>query len=81
MVFDQHQNAIPVAWIITSSCCGTTVKHWLQELHNRAILMNSEWKPNAFAIDDAAVDVEAIRFVCKESFSWSRASFKTCLDI
>lgn len=63
MVFDQHQNAIPVAWIITSSCCGTTVKHWLQELHNRAILMNSEWKPNAFAIDDAAVDVEAIRSV------------------
>lgn len=63
MVFDQHQNAIPVAWIITSSCCGTTVRHWLQEFHNRAMLMNSEWKPRAFAIDDAAVDVEAIRSV------------------
>ncbi|KAI5068050.1 hypothetical protein GOP47_0016395 [Adiantum capillus-veneris] len=63
VVLDQHQSAIPVAWIITSSCCGPTVKRWLQVLHNRAVSMNGEWKPNAFAIDDAAVDVEAIRSV------------------
>ncbi|MCO5588011.1 hypothetical protein L7F22_041965 [Adiantum nelumboides] len=63
VVLDQHQSAMPVAWIITSSCCGPTIKQWLPVLYKRAISVNAEWKPNAFAIDDAAVDVEAIRSV------------------
>ncbi|KAH7299170.1 hypothetical protein KP509_25G075900 [Ceratopteris richardii] len=62
IVFDQHQNAIPVACIITSSA-GPTFKQWLQELHKRVLSINSDWKPSAFVIDAAAVDVDVIRSV------------------
>lgn len=63
LVFDQHHSGIPVAWAITSSSGTATTKQWLLELFNRAILKSPEWKPNAFVVDDVAVEIDAIRSV------------------
>ena len=59
MVFDEHRNGVPVAWVISS--CNTTydICKWMSTL----IAVGKKEQPNwdAFIIDDAAAEIEALR--------------------
>ncbi|MCO5559333.1 hypothetical protein L7F22_050746 [Adiantum nelumboides] len=61
LVFDTHQNGVPVAWVITSSAETNTIVTWLTKLRNRVLDYNKSWEANAFLVDDATAKINAIR--------------------
>ncbi|MCO5557588.1 hypothetical protein L7F22_011154 [Adiantum nelumboides] len=63
LVFDTHQNGVPVAWVITSSAETNTIVTWLTRLRNRVLDYNKSWEANAFLVDDATAEINAISAV------------------
>ncbi|KAL3650852.1 hypothetical protein CASFOL_007255 [Castilleja foliolosa] len=65
--FDPSQNAIPVAWIITSHSHRQNIYKWLPSLVERIRGKDTRWKPNAVIVDDPVLDVSVIReaFQCR----------------
>ncbi|MCO5555000.1 hypothetical protein L7F22_008539 [Adiantum nelumboides] len=63
LVFDAFRNGVPIAWIITSSCCCSDIAKWLTKLRNRVLDHNKGWEPNAFMVDDAEAEIQALRKV------------------
>ena len=61
MVFDSHRNGIPVAWIIVSSNKRLDITGWLKAFRDKMLDEHKSWSPNAFLIDDADAEKEAIR--------------------
>jgi hypothetical protein len=61
MVFDSHRNGIPVAWIIVSSTKRLDITNWLKAFRDKMLDAYKSWSPNAFLIDDADAEKEAIR--------------------
>ncbi|GLJ43699.1 hypothetical protein SUGI_0909890 [Cryptomeria japonica] len=67
LVFDVHQNALPVAWIISPSFASHSIHKWMGAFSDRARTKDPKWKPYAFMIDDAATDISVVRdvFQCR----------------
>ncbi|MCO5564520.1 hypothetical protein L7F22_018181 [Adiantum nelumboides] len=63
LVFDAFRNGVPIAWTITSSACRSNITTWLAALRNRVLNLNKGWEPNAFMVDDAEADIQALREV------------------
>ena len=61
LVFDSSQNAIPVAWIITSSFVGKDIHKWIGFLSKRIRTKDPRWKPNGILLDDPSFDYTIIR--------------------
>uniref|UniRef100_A0A0R0JDB0 MULE transposase domain-containing protein n=1 Tax=Glycine max TaxID=3847 RepID=A0A0R0JDB0_SOYBN len=80
LVFNSSQNAIPVAWIITSSFVGKAIHKWI----------DPRWRPNAILLDDPSLDYSIIReaFRCRILLcawhvrrTWIKKLFKKCCNI
>ncbi|MCO5594264.1 hypothetical protein L7F22_048291 [Adiantum nelumboides] len=63
LVFDAFRNGVPIAWAITSSACQSNITTWLAALRNRVLNLHKGWEPNAFMVDDAEADIQALREV------------------
>lgn len=61
LTFDLSQNAIPVAWIITSSSVGQNIHKWIPSLVERIRGKDTRWKPNAVRVDDPSYEASIIR--------------------
>lgn len=61
LVFDSSQNAIPVAWIISSSFVGKDIHKWIVLLSERLRTKDPRWKPNAIFLDDPSFNYYIIR--------------------
>eukprot|EP01018_Ginkgo_biloba_P040190 Gb_37568 [translate_table: standard] len=90
LVFDSHQNGIPIAWIITPNFASHNVQKWIGALCDKVRLKDPKWKPNAFMIDDAATEISIIRdlFQCRILLclwrirrAWLRNIIKRCCNI
>ncbi|MCO5581586.1 hypothetical protein L7F22_035474 [Adiantum nelumboides] len=69
LVFDTFHNGVPIAWTITSSSCHSNVAKWLSALRNCVLDHNKGWDPNAFMVDDAEAEIQAILSVAKFDFA------------
>ncbi|XP_073019507.1 uncharacterized protein [Primulina eburnea] len=67
LAFDSSQNAIPVAWVITSCSIGQDVHKWVLPLVERIRGKDPRWRPNAILVDDPSVEASVIReaFQCR----------------
>ncbi|KAH9760983.1 swim-type domain-containing protein [Citrus sinensis] len=60
LVFDSSHNAIPVAWIITSSFVGQFVHKWIGLLAERIRTKDPRWRLSAFLVDNPSFDISTI---------------------
>ncbi|KAJ0090163.1 hypothetical protein Patl1_12843 [Pistacia atlantica] len=90
VVFDLSQNAIPVAWIITSSFVGQYIHKWIGPLAERIRTKDPRWRLNAFLVDDPSFDISTIRenFQCRVLLciwhvrhAWIRNLLKKCYNL
>ncbi|CAD6226395.1 unnamed protein product [Miscanthus lutarioriparius] len=90
LVFDQHKNAIPVAWIITPNFAHGEIHKWMGALYDRAHTKDPTWHLGGFIIDDPLADVHTIRevFHCPVLISlwrirhaWHKNLVNKCSDI
>lgn len=67
LAFDSSHNAIPVAWIITSSSHGDNIHKWMPSLTERIRGKDTRWRPNAVLVDDPSFHLSVIRdaFQCR----------------
>lgn len=61
LVFDSSHNAIPIAWVITSSFVGQDIHKWIGLLAERIHTKDPGWRLNAFLADDPSFKVSMIR--------------------
>lgn len=87
LVFDTSRNAIPVAWVITSSIGGQVIHKWIGLLAERIRTKDPRWRLDAFLVDDPSYEISIIReaFHCRVFLciwhvrrSWIRSLLKTC---
>jgi hypothetical protein len=53
MVFNEWHNCVSVAYIITSSYKMLDLSLWMDALNKSLLIINIDWHPNAFIVDDA----------------------------
>eukprot|EP01018_Ginkgo_biloba_P027616 Gb_01219 [translate_table: standard] len=63
MVFDNQQNGLPIAWVISSHDKASDIKIWLSALIKEGVKECEDWKVNAFMTDDALDEIGALRSV------------------
>ncbi|XP_059641485.1 uncharacterized protein LOC132283540 [Cornus florida] len=89
LVFDSSQNAIPVAWVITSCCVGQVINKWMVSLVGRIRTKDPRWRPNAFLVDDPSLGTSIIReaFQCRVLLclwhvrrAWIKSLIKKCCN-
>ncbi|KAG6643868.1 hypothetical protein CIPAW_08G016500 [Carya illinoinensis] len=89
LVFDSSHNAIPVAWVITSSFVDQGIHKWIGLLAERIHAKDLRWRPNAFLVDDPSFEVSIIRevFQCRVLLcvwrirrTWIRSLLKKCCN-
>ncbi|KAF8407021.1 hypothetical protein HHK36_006143 [Tetracentron sinense] len=89
LVFDSSQNAIPVAWVITSSSDGQNIHKWMGSLVERIRTKDPRWRPNAFLVDDPSFMISIIRdtYQCRVLLclwhvrrAWMRSLLKKCCN-
>jgi len=61
MVFDEHRNGVPVAWVISSRNTTDDICKWMSALFALGIKERQNWNVQAFITDDAAAEIEALR--------------------
>ena len=61
MAFDEQQSGVPVAWVVASRNTSEEIALWLEHLMHRCYQIRSDWKVNAFMVDDALVEINALR--------------------
>ncbi|KAG8635841.1 uncharacterized protein LOC110603869 isoform X3 [Manihot esculenta] len=90
LVFDSSQNAIPVAWVITSSLVSQDIHKWFGSLAEKIQTKDPRWRPSAFLVDDPSLDISVIReaFHCRVLLctwrvrrAWIRSLLKKCCNI
>ncbi|PON65595.1 Zinc finger, SWIM-type [Parasponia andersonii] len=90
LVFDQSHNAIPVAWIISSSFASQDIQKWIGVLAERIRTRDPRWRLNSFLVDDPSFDIYIIReaFQCRVLLciwhvrrAWIRSLLKNCCNI
>lgn len=65
MVFDEWLNGIPVAYIISARNKTTDLSPWMKRLRDRLLQSKPDWRPNAFVVDDADAEINAIRYTAR----------------
>eukprot|EP01018_Ginkgo_biloba_P014465 Gb_35818 [translate_table: standard] len=89
IVFDTHQNGVPVAWIISSSSSTNDIQNWMEKLQSRIHEVDPMWRPSAFMVDDVVAKINAISdvFGCRVLLclwhvrrSWLKNLTKKCHD-
>ncbi|KAJ7966088.1 Zinc finger protein [Quillaja saponaria] len=89
LVFDSSQNAIPVAWVITSSFISHDIHNWIGLLSNRVRTKDPQWRPNTVLLDDPSFDISIVReaFQCRVLLclwhvrrAWIKALLKKCCN-
>ncbi|GLJ40023.1 hypothetical protein SUGI_0819270 [Cryptomeria japonica] len=60
LVFDEQQSGVPVAWAVTSRNKIEDIQVWLMELRRRGKEKRPDWRINAFIMDDASAEIQAI---------------------
>ncbi|GMG99040.1 hypothetical protein Nepgr_000880 [Nepenthes gracilis] len=87
LVFDLSRNAIPVAWIISSSSDSHSVHKWMVVIVQRIRNKDPKWSPNAFLVDDPSLEASIVRdvFQCPVLLcvwhvrhSWLKCLLKKC---
>ncbi|XP_051151110.1 uncharacterized protein LOC127265380 [Andrographis paniculata] len=87
LAFDLSQNAIPVAWIITSSSLSQILRKWMPALLEKIRGKDTRWRPNAILMDDPLLEASLIReaFQCRVLIclwhvrrGWLKAILKLC---
>ncbi|KAM6543324.1 hypothetical protein CsatB_007771 [Cannabis sativa] len=90
LVFDLSHNAIPVAWIISSSFSSQDIQKWIGLLAERIRTKDPGWRLNSFLVDDSSLDISIIReaFQCRVLLciwhvrrAWIRSLLKNCCNI
>ncbi|RVX19480.1 hypothetical protein CK203_005373 [Vitis vinifera] len=90
LVFDSSRNAIPVAWVITSSSIGQGIHKWMGIFVERIRTKDPRWRPNAFLVDDPSIEIGVIRevFQCRVLLclwhvrrAWMRSLLKKCCNL
>ena len=61
MVFDEHRNGVPVAWVISSCNATYDICKWMSTLIAARKKKQPNWDVKAFITDDAAAEIEALR--------------------
>jgi len=61
MVFDEHRNGIPIAWVISSRNTTNDICKWMSSLFATGIKECLDWHVQAFITDDVAAEIEALR--------------------
>jgi hypothetical protein len=61
VAFDDQQSRVPVAWVVTSWNTSRDIVTWLKRLMDRCYQFHPEWKVNAFMVDDALAEIDALR--------------------
>ncbi|GLJ46816.1 hypothetical protein SUGI_0987230 [Cryptomeria japonica] len=61
LVFDEQQSGVPVAWVVTSRNKIEDIQVWLMELRRRGKEKRPDWRINAFIMDDASAEIQAIQ--------------------
>ncbi|XP_048436370.1 uncharacterized protein LOC103965988 [Pyrus x bretschneideri] len=89
LVFNPSRNAIPVAWIITSSFISQDIHKWIGPLAERIRTKDPGWRPDSFLVDDPSFEISILRdaFQCRvllciwhARHSWIRRILKTCCN-
>ncbi|KAI6680081.1 hypothetical protein NL676_033962 [Syzygium grande] len=67
LAFDTSHNAIPVAWIISSSLICQGIHKWIGPLAKRIYTKDPTWQLSSFLVDDCSFKVSLIReaFQCQ----------------
>ena len=60
MVFYEHHNGVLVAWV-SSRNSTTDICKWMSTLFKVGVEERPGWRMQAFIIDDAAAEIEALR--------------------
>eukprot|EP01018_Ginkgo_biloba_P006740 Gb_09802 [translate_table: standard] len=63
IVFDTHQNGVPIVWIISSSSSTNDIQNWMEKLQSRIPEVDPMWRPSAFMVDDVFVEINDINDV------------------
>jgi len=63
MVFDKWRNGVPVAFIVTQRSKESDISPWLGALRVKLVSKMPQWRPNAFIVDDAQAEINALKFV------------------
>ena len=61
MVFDSFSHDTPVTWIITSSAKASDMIIWLNAINEKMKILDIEWKPDDFIVDNANAEINAIK--------------------
>jgi hypothetical protein len=61
MVFDEWQNGVPVAFVITARQKQSDLAPWMQKVKEKMQVAKAEWRPNAFVLDDADNEINSLR--------------------
>ncbi|GLJ49403.1 hypothetical protein SUGI_1045700 [Cryptomeria japonica] len=61
LVFDKQQSGVPAAWAMTSRNKIQDIQVWLMELRRRGKEKRPDWRINAFIMDDASAEIQAIQ--------------------
>ena len=61
MVFDEHHNGIPVAWVISSHNTPNDICRLMLSLFAIRIKERPNWHVQAFITDDVAAEIGALR--------------------
>ena len=62
-MFDQWQNGIPVAFIITSKCAEEGILYWLTALRDQVVQFKFDWHPNAVIVDYTKAELNCVSYV------------------
>ncbi|GLJ16526.1 hypothetical protein SUGI_0282350 [Cryptomeria japonica] len=60
LVFDEQQSGVPIAWAMTSRNKIKDIQVWLMELWRQGKEKRHDWRINAFIMDDASTEIQAI---------------------
>ena len=61
MVFDEHRNGIPVAWVISSRNTTNDICRWMLSLFSIGIKEHLDWHVQDFITDAVAAEIGALR--------------------
>ena len=61
VAFDGQQNGVPIAWVVSSRNTSSDIVSWLEVLMNMCYELRPDWKVNAFMVDDALAEIDALR--------------------
>ena len=62
MVLKKHRNGVLVVWVISSRNTTDDIKKWLAALFAMGMKERQDWNVKAFIIDDAAAEIQALRY-------------------